>query len=78
MSFPEAHAMICSGILRGSGKTTQVAIYSLISIAILRPIFTYYFVYILHFGLTGAWLSLSMDQSLRAICSHTLVKNFFQ
>ena len=78
VSFPEAHAMICSGILRGSGKTTQVAIYSLISIAILRPIFTYYFVYILHFGITGAWLSLSIDQSLRAICSHTLVKNFFR
>ena len=58
--------MIFFGILRGSGKTKQVAICSLISVAILRPIFTYIFISNLQLGLFGAWLALVIDQSLRA------------
>ncbi len=74
VSFPEAHAMICAGVLRGSGKTNQVAIYSFISITIMRPIITAFFLYYLSMGLPGAWLALAIDQSTRAVCAHWLMK----
>lgn len=78
VSFPEAHAMICSGILRGNGKTTQVAIYSFFSITILRPIITAIFLYVLNLGLVGAWLALAIDQSLRATISQFLVNKIYK
>lgn len=74
VSYPEAHALVCAGILRGSGKTTQVAIYSFISITLMRPIITAFFLYYLNMGLTGAWLALAIDQSVRAICAHFLLR----
>ena len=78
VSFPEAHAMICSGILRGNGKTTQVAIYSFVSITILRPIITAIFLYVLNLGLVGAWLSLAIDQSIRATVSQFLLNRLYK
>lgn len=73
VSYPEAHAMVCAGILRGSGKTTQVAVYSFLSITVMRPIITAFFLYYLNMGLTGAWLALAIDQSIRALCAHYLL-----
>lgn len=74
VSFPEAHAMICAGVLRGSGKTTQVAAYSFVSVAVLRPIVTAFFLYKMGWGLVGAWTALALDQSIRAGCSHFLLR----
>ena len=74
VSFPEAHALVCAGVLRGSGRTTQVALYSFVSVTILRPILTAFFLYELDMGLVGAWLSLAIDQSLRAVCAHLLLR----
>lgn len=76
VSFPEAHAMVCAGALRGVGKTTAVAAYSFVSIAFLRPIITYIFLHILDMGLAGAWLALAIDQSIRAGCSSFLLWRF--
>ena len=73
VSFPEAHAMVCAGVLRGSGKTSQVAAYSFVSIAFLRPIITAVFLQVFHWGLAGAWLALAIDQSLRASCASFLL-----
>lgn len=73
VSFPEAQAMVCAGILRGSGKAKSVAIYSFASIAVLRPIITGIFLYWWEWGLMGAWLALAIDQSLRALCATLLV-----
>ena len=73
VSFPEAHALVCAGVLRGSGRTSQVAAYSFVSIAFLRPLITYFFLQILHMGLPGAWLALALDQSLRASCASFLL-----
>ncbi len=73
VSFPEAYQMVCAGILRASGKTTQVAAYSFVSITMLRPIITYCFLYKFHMGLEGAWLSLVLDQSIRAVCAAVLL-----
>lgn len=40
VNFPAGHALVCAGILRGSGKTASVAAYAFVSITILRPIMT--------------------------------------
>lgn len=77
VSFPEAHQMVCAGILRASGKTTQVAAYSFVSITFLRPIITYVFLNELHMGLEGAWLSLSLDQTIRALCATVLLRRVY-
>jgi len=77
VSFPEAYQMVCAGILRASGKTTQVAAYSFVSITMLRPIITYCFLYKFHMGLEGAWLSLALDQSIRAVCAAILLRKVY-
>ena len=78
VSFPEAHALVCAGVLRGSGRTSQVAAYSFVSIAFLRPIITYFFRQVLGLGLPGAWLALAMDQTLRAACASFLLWRLWQ
>lgn len=70
INIPEAWAMIHAGMLRGIGRTGFVAVYSLISIAVIRPILTYILIYPLNMGLHGAWIALSLDQITRAVCSH--------
>ena len=78
VSFPEAHQMICAGILRASGKTTQVAAYSFVSITFLRPIITYVFLHEMNMGLAGAWLSLALDQTIRALCATFLLRGVYR
>ncbi len=67
--FPEAVQMSISGVLRGIGLTNYVAKYSLADIAIFRPILTWFLCFYLGWGLTGAWISLCIDQTIRAICA---------
>ncbi|MCB5777715.1 hypothetical protein LIR33_04555 [Flavonifractor plautii] len=62
-------AMVHAGLLRGLGHTSFVALYSLISIAVVRPILTFFLVYELGLGLYGAWIALTLDQTTRAVCS---------
>lgn len=69
VSIPEAWAMIHAGLLRGLGRTGFVAVYSLISIAVVRPILTFVLVYTFGLGLHGAWIALTVDQTTRAMCS---------
>lgn len=73
VSYPEAYAIIFAGILRGSGYTKYVAMYSFFLITILRPLVTAFFLYYLELGLTGVWLALILDQTLRAACSTFLI-----
>ena len=51
VNIPEAWAMVHAGLLRGLGHTSFVALYSLISIAVVRPILTFFLVYELGLGL---------------------------
>ena len=69
VNIPEAWAMVHAGLLRGLGHTSFVALYSLISIAVVRPILTFFLVYELGLGLYGAWIALTLDQATRAVCS---------
>ena len=78
VSFPEAHALLLSGILRGSGKTGAVAAYSFISITFLRPLVTAFLLYSMNMGLYGCWCALLLDQIIRAACATILVKRLEQ
>ncbi len=63
--------VIVVGALRGAGDVKFVATLSLISVSIVRPGLTYLFAYGLGFGLTGAWMSVLVDQMMRfAISQH--------
>ena len=78
VGFPEAQGLVCAGILRGSGKTGVVALYSFVSIAVLRPLLTAFFLYAADLGLLGAWIALFLDQSIRAACATFLVRRMQQ
>ena len=78
VGFPEAQGLVCAGILRGSGKTAVVALYSFVSIAVLRPLLTAFFLYAADLGLLGAWIALFLDQSIRAACATLLVRRMQQ
>ena len=73
VSFPEAHQLIAAGALRGVGMTTHVAVYSFVSIVLLRPLLTAFFLYVLNMGLVGAWCALAIDQFLRAGAASALL-----
>lgn len=77
VNIPEAWAMIHAGLLRGLGRTGFVAVYSLISIAVVRPILTVLLVYTFGLGLHGAWIALTVDQTTRAVCSMLGVRRVF-
>ena len=64
--------VVISGSLRGAGDTKFVAVTSLVSVGILRPLFSWLFCYPLGFGLIGAWVAILFDQVLR------LVLNFWR
>ena len=70
--------MVCAEILRASGKTMQVAAYSFVSITFLRPIVTYVFLHKMQMGLEGAWLSLALDQTIRALCATFLLRRVYR
>ena len=65
---------MCAGMVRGSGRTAVVALYSFVSIAVLRPLLTALFLYVAGLGLPGAWIALFLDQSIRAGCATFLVR----
>lgn len=59
--------LILSGGLRGAGDTVWTLISTFIGILIVRLILAYYFVIVLHMGLSGAWLAVLIDQFIRWI-----------
>ena len=67
--------VIYSGCLRGAGDTRYVAVVSLISVACIRPLSGYLFVYPLNLGLFGAWLGLALDQMIRLTLTSLRVRS---
>lgn len=61
--------VVLNGCLRGAGDSAFVAVTSMVSIAIIRPLLTYVLCYPLGFGLAGAWFSLIVDQGFRFLAS---------
>lgn len=67
--IPQVYSLLHAGVLKGAGDTKYVAKYSLILIALIRPIITFCLIFILKLGVYGAWIALLMDQSLRAVAA---------
>ena len=66
LTMPAQISMVVySGCLRGAGDTFFVAISSLLSITIIRPLFTYLFAYPMGFGVVGAYGALLVDHYFR-------------
>lgn len=61
--------VVSNGCLRGAGDSRYVAMISLISVAIFRPIITYLLCFTLGLDVYGAWLSLFIDQLFRLTCA---------
>ena len=70
--YPQNMRVMISGCLRGAGDVRYVALVSLISVAILRPLATWFFCYPMNrwfpgmmFGFIGAWISFDVDSVVR-------------
>ncbi len=59
--------VVFSGCLRGAGDTRSVALIALVSVACIRPLCGWLFIYPLHMGLIGAWVGLAVDQCMRFV-----------
>ena len=63
-----SQTLVTGSILRGSGKTTIVAVVSFVLITILRPMMTATAVYYLDWGIVGVWVAICLDQIMRSAC----------
>jgi Na+-driven multidrug efflux pump len=57
--------IIMAGTLRGAGDTRYVAMTMLTTVAFMRPLVAFIFVYLIGWGLQGAWIAIAFDQILR-------------
>ncbi len=62
----QSSQFILSGALRGAGDTRATAIISFVTILIVRPGLALFSIYVLDWGLYGAWFALVADQLLRS------------
>lgn len=56
---------IVAGGLRGAGDTKATAIVTFITVLLVRPGFAIFSIYVLDWGLYGAWVAMALDQVLR-------------
>lgn len=67
----QTSSTVITGCLRGSGDTKFVAIVMIICVTLIRPLFAYTAIHILHLGLYGAWISTLIDIGTRMVCVYT-------
>ncbi len=72
--YPQNQRVMIAGCLRGAGDVRFVALVSLISVAIIRPLTTWFFCYPMAqwfpgmmFGFIGAWISFDVDALVRFV-----------
>lgn len=63
--FFQMSQVIAIGSLRGAGDVKFVALLSMVSIMIVRPLLTYILAYKLGYGIVGAWFGMFADQLIR-------------
>lgn len=63
----QSSQFILTGALRGAGDTRATAIITFITVLLVRPGLAIFCIYVLEWGLEGAWIALVADQSLRSI-----------
>lgn len=66
----QSSQLTLAGALRGAGDTMYPLYASALGIWVFRVGITYIFVNLLHWGLTGAWVALVMDQYIRSFVIH--------
>lgn len=66
--------VIYMGCLRGAGDTMFTAIASTISVTICRSVGSYFFGYVMNWGIVGIWLGVIADQGSRLIMASTRFK----
>jgi len=64
----QTSSVVISGCLRGAGDTRYVAGVMLLCVAVIRPVLAYVSIYVLGFGLVGAWASSLIDMIVRLAC----------
>jgi len=57
--------IIMAGTLRGAGDTRYVATTMLTTVTFMRPLVAFVFVYLIGWGLQGAWIAIAFDQIIR-------------
>lgn len=62
--------VIYMGCLRGAGDVKFTTVASTVSVTFIRPIASYLFAYVLHFGVIGIWLGVVCDQICRLILTN--------
>ncbi|MGI5883935.1 MAG: MATE family efflux transporter [Candidatus Spyradocola sp.] len=63
----QSSQFILTGALRGAGDTKYTAKVIFVTVMLVRPLIALFSVYVLHWGLTGAWIALVADQCLRTL-----------
>lgn len=58
---------IVAGALRGAGDTRATAVITFITVLLVRPGIALLAIYVLNWGLEGAWIAMASDQLLRSI-----------
>ena len=66
--------VIYMGCLRGAGDTLYTAIVSTVSVTIARTVGSYFFGYVLGFGIVGIWMGVVADQLSRFILASVRFK----
>jgi Na+-driven multidrug efflux pump len=66
--------VIYMGCLRGAGDTMFTAIASTISVTLCRSLGSYFFGYVMGWGIVGIWLGVIADQGSRLIMASTRFK----
>jgi len=59
--------VIYMGCLRGAGDTLYTAIVSTVSVTIMRTAGSYFFCYVMHWGIVGIWMGVVADQISRLV-----------
>lgn len=67
--------VIYMGCLRGAGDVRFTTIASIISVTCIRPMMSYFFAYILNFGIIGVWYGCLCDQLCRLILTQWRFKS---
>lgn len=63
--------VIYMGCLRGAGDTLYTAIVSTISVTVMRTLGSYFFCYVMGWGIIGIWMGVVVDQMSRLILAST-------
>jgi putative MATE family efflux protein len=72
--IPQTYAQVSAGVLRGAGDNRFIAIYSLFVSAILRPLAAYIFSFGFGLGLSGMWIALLIDETLKMVLTRIRIK----